>query len=95
MSQSQIDLTEIANHKNLSLSITSNAEENSKDACIRRRKDVALFSLAMLFVICAFVFTGYVILSKNFSTDDKKWAMALASSIISAFLGFLIGKNVG
>ncbi len=95
MSQSQINLNDIANNQNLSLSITSNAEENPKDACIRRTKDVVLFSIAIVFVLSAFIFCGYVILSKNFSSNDKKWALTIASSIISAFLGFLTGKNIG
>ena len=94
MSQSQIDLNEIANNAHLNLSITSNAEENPIDAYIRRSKDIVLFSIALFFVLCAFLFCGYVILGKNFSYDDKKWALTIAGSIISAFLGFLTGKNV-
>ena len=94
MPQSTIDLEQIANNANLALSITSNAED-PKDACIRRTKDIALFSVAIIFVLCAFLFCGYVILSKNFSYDDKKWATTIASSIISAFLGYLTGRSIG
>lgn len=95
MSNSQIDLDDIANNANLNLSITSSAKEDPKDACIRRMKDIMLFSIAIIFVLCVFIFCGYAMLSKNFSYDDKKWATTIAGSIVSAFLGFLTGKNIG
>lgn len=91
---SQIDLNEIANNSNLCISITSNLEENPKDACIRRAKDVISFLTAIILLLCMLAFCGYIILSKDSSLDDKKWATALASSIISAFLGYLFGKTI-
>ena len=94
MSQSQIDLNEIANNSNLSLTITSSSEENPTDAYIRRSKNIISFVVAMLLILSAFSFCGYIILSKNFSADDKKWATTLAGIIVSAFLGFFFGKNI-
>lgn len=88
-----IDINEIANNPKLSLSITSNQDEHPKDACIRRTKEIILFVVIIILIVCAFSFCGYVLLSNHFSSDDKKWAMAIASSIISAFLGYLTGKN--
>ncbi|MBY0544517.1 MAG: hypothetical protein K2Q14_03090 [Gammaproteobacteria bacterium] len=93
MSESKIDLNEIANNSNLSVSITSMQEEHPQDACIRRVKDIALFIVALLFVIAAFCFGAYLLLSSTSSSDDKKWGMAISSSILSAFLGFLMGKK--
>lgn len=94
MSESKIDLNEVANNSNLSVSITSTQEENSQDACIRRVKDIILFSVALLFVITIFCFGAYFLVSSHSSQDDKKWGLAIASSVLSAFLGFLTGKKL-
>lgn len=90
---SKIDINEIANNPKLSLSIISYQDEHPKDACMRRFKDILLFSLAAILTLCLFLFCGYIILSNNFSDDNKKWATAIAGSIISALLGYLTGKN--
>jgi len=90
----QIDLNEIANNSNLSLTITSNAEENPIDARLRRIKDLILFAIAIIFTLSAFSLCLYVTFSNNFSSDNKKWAAAIASNILSAFLGFLTGKSL-
>ncbi len=89
----QIDINELANNPKISLSITSVQDEEPQDAYIRRFKEVVLFSVVLILVLCAFLFCGYILLSDNFSGDDKKWATAIASSIISALLGYLTGKS--
>jgi hypothetical protein len=94
MSESKIDLNEVANNSNLSLSITSAQEENPHDACIRRIKDIVLFVIATLFIVAAFIFCGYMLFSSSSTPDDKKWSMTIASGIISALLGYLTGKNI-
>lgn len=95
MAQSQIDLNEVANNTNLRISITSPIEEHPADAKIRRIKDFILFIIALFFILCTFTFCGHVILDTTFGNDEKKWAMLIASGIISAFLGFLSGKKIG
>lgn len=93
MVPSQIDLNELANNEHLSVTITSNAEENPKDASMRRVKDITLFFLAIFFILAAFAFCVYIILSRSRTPSDKKWAMTVAGGIIAAFLGFLTGRN--
>lgn len=88
------DINEIVNNPRLSLSITSSKDEHPKDACIRRSKDMALFSVVLVLVFLAFLFCGYLLLNHNSSIDDKKWATAVATSIISALLGYMTGKNI-
>lgn len=95
MSLSQIDLDEIARNKDIAVSITSNAEENPRDAGLRRAKDITLFVIALIFISATFLFCGYVIIDSNFSADDKKWASVLAGSIVSAMIGYLTGKSCG
>jgi hypothetical protein len=89
----QVDLNELANNPKLSLSILSNQDEHPQDAYIRRFKDIILFSTTIILLSCAFLFCGYILVSSNFSSDDKKWATVIASSIISALLGYLTGKS--
>ena len=90
---SQIDINEIAENPKISLSIISNKDEHPKDADLRRFKDIALFVIAAVLVLCIFSFCGFILINGQFSSDDKKWAMAIASSIVSAFLGYLTGKH--
>lgn len=95
MPPSNIDLNEIAKNNHLAISIASIQEENPKDATFRRVKEMILFVTVLFFVIAAFVFCGYVLLNENSTSDDKKWSMTIAGSILSASIGFLMGKRFG
>jgi hypothetical protein len=90
---SQIDLNEFANNARFRVSIVSNAEENMQGAQIRRFKDVVLFVTTILFLVAAFSFCGYLLIGRQFSIDDKKWAMTIATSIITGFVGYITGKK--
>ena len=90
----QIDINELANNPKLNLSITSSQDEPAQDAFIRRFKEVTLFSFTIILILFVFLFCGYILLSSHFSADDKKWATAVESSIVSALLGYLCGKKV-
>ncbi|MBI3258250.1 MAG: hypothetical protein HYZ54_02030 [Ignavibacteriae bacterium] len=89
----QIDINELANNPKLNLSITSSQDEPPQDASIRRFKEVVLFFVTLAIILCVFSFCGYMLLSSHFSVDDKKWATAVESSIVSALLGYLGGKK--
>ena len=89
----QIDLNEIANNPKLGLKLSSSQEEHPKDARVRRFKAISLFIAALLMVLSAFAFCGYVLLSSHFDANDKKWAMTVASGMVSALLGYLIGRQ--
>jgi hypothetical protein len=82
----KIDINELIRKSRLNLSITSNQDEHPNDAYIRRFKDIILFSITIILILCAFLFCGYILLSQNFSFDT-----AIATSIISALLGYLLG----
>lgn len=90
----KIDINEIAKNPKLSLRITSISDEHPKDACIRRCKDMVLFSVALFLILCVFFFCLYVLMNSNFSADDKKWSTVVIFSIISSLLGYLTGKNI-
>lgn len=89
----QIDINELASNPKLSLRIISNQDENPKDAYIRRLKDIVLFFVTVIFILCTFIFCGCMLLSDNSNAEDKKWATSIAASIISGLLGYLTGKN--
>jgi hypothetical protein len=92
---SEININDIANNPNLSLQIVSTQDENPKDAFIRRMKDITLFFIAIFAVLSLFAFCLYMLMSKDFSSEDKKWGMAVASGILSAFLGYITGRKMG
>lgn len=93
MALNPLDLNEVAPNSPVRLGMTSSTQEDPQDADIRRAKDVMSFGIAMGFVLSVFAFCGYIMLSKDFSAEDKKWATTLAGSIISAFFGYLFGKR--
>lgn len=93
MSDSKIDLNEVANNGNLSISITSTQEENPHDAKIRRIKDVSLFFVTLTLVVVVFIFCGYTIFNSAATSVNQKWAMAIDASIVTALLGYITGKK--
>lgn len=90
---SNIDLNELAKSHHLELTITASQEENPNDAQIRRFKEIALFLLSILLVICVFVFCVYILLSTHASAVDQKWATTLIGAVISGLLGYLTGRR--
>lgn len=69
-------------------------QENPDDARFRRCKGMMLFCVSLILLLSAFGFCTYILLSHRFSADDKKWATAIGSSIITGFLAYLIGRNI-
>jgi hypothetical protein len=69
-------------------------QENPDDVRFHRCKDITLFCVSLVLLLSAFGFCAYILLSHRFSADDKKWAMAIASSIIMGLLAYLTGKNI-
>lgn len=87
-----IDINEVVRDHNYKVTITP--PEHPKDACIRQIKDVVLFFVALLLILGVCFFCIYVLVDHSFSIDDKKWATSILFSIVSAFLGYLTGKNI-
>ncbi len=63
------------------------------DAALARRKDFLLFLAAVLGVGGIAVLCIAVAIRPGGSADDKKWATAVLTSVVSAAVGFLAGKN--
>ena len=95
-----VDLTQfLGKDQRYSLSVSNELVE---DAAVRRQQEIednrlkrkmtfSLFIFALL--IASVVFIGAVYLFITGSPDDKKWASALISAIVSGLLGFLVGQK--
>lgn len=77
------------NHK---YSVSVEREETTGERRVRLFKDVALFSVAIGFVILI-VFLCYSTLSSASATaEEKKWAMSVLSAATGGIIGYLVRK---
>ncbi|MGE3920561.1 MAG: hypothetical protein AB7F64_06420, partial [Gammaproteobacteria bacterium] len=90
---SKIDINEVASHPNIALSIVSTQSEDPKDAQLRRTKDLITFSVAVVFIISAFIYCGIKAFDSQSSPDDKKWCLTIEGIIIGGLLGYITGKK--
>lgn len=88
-----MEMSQILNNPEVSISINSNKKEHPKDACLRRVQETTLFFITIALLLTAFLFCGYILLNERFGVVNQKWAMTTCGSIITGFLGFLTGKN--
>jgi uncharacterized membrane protein HdeD (DUF308 family) len=86
-------LGSFADSENYNVKIESVKREHPSDARNRRFKDMALFIVALVMVLAIFVFCMYVICNHGSNDNDKKWATTIVSGIISALLGYMVGKS--
>ncbi len=89
----QVDLGNFADNENYNVKIESIKKEHPSDARNRRFKDMCLFIVALIMVLVIFAFCMYVIFNQLSNENDKKWATTIVSGIISALLGYMVGKS--
>ncbi|MDR3502057.1 MAG: hypothetical protein P4L79_05680 [Legionella sp.] len=82
----------LKNDKNTKILKTCN-EEHQTDAKIRRIKDCLLFSIVLIMILGVFYFSVLVIFSVRSLDYEKEWARIIITAIISALLGYIIGKS--
>ena len=71
-------------------------QQESFDAQHRRWRTTVLFIFVLAGVAIVLYCCFQVLLNPQASTDDKKWATAIAASIVSGRIGFITGsKAVG
>lgn len=68
-------------------------ERERLDHWDRRVKGRILFGLVILMVLIVVGYCLYTLTNANASLDDRKWAQTIVGSIITAFIGYLIGKG--
>jgi hypothetical protein len=59
----------------------------------RRWKEGAIFCVGLLFVIILSAYAFWTLWDPTTSAEQKRTALTIATSIGTAFLGFLIGKK--
>ena len=87
---STIDLnTPPPNHK---FSVSVEREETAGERHVRLFKDVALFLLAISFVILIGWLCYSTLISLSASAEEKKWAMSILSASAGGMIGYLVRK---
>jgi hypothetical protein len=87
---STIDLnTPPPNHK---FSVSVEREETTGERRVRLFKDVALFLVALAFVVLIVWLCYSTLSSPNAAAEEKKWAMSVLSAAAGGIIGYLVRK---
>ena len=87
---STIDLnTPPPNHK---FSVSVEREETTGERRVRLFKDVALFLVAIAFVLLITWLCYSTLASSNATAEEKKWAMSVLSASAGGIIGYLVRK---
>ena len=101
MSQQPLDLNNLAQQERYSVEVKTEdpvirdarIKQEAIDAAFQRWRGVIVFGLVCIGIICFTVFCVYVIVSAKHSQEEKKWAMGIFTSIVSGFLGYMLGSK--
>ena len=77
------------NHK---YSVSVEREETAGERRVRLFKDVALFLVAIAFVVLIAVLCYRTLASTTAAAEEKKWAMSVLSAATGGIIGYLIRK---
>ncbi len=77
---------------NHTFSVSVNREETDGERQVRLFKDVALFVVALGFVIMIAELCYSTLYSTTASAEEKKWAMSILSAATGGLIGYLIRK---
>jgi flagellar biogenesis protein FliO len=87
---SSIDLSNPPpNHK---YSVSIEREETDGERRVRLFKDVALFVVAIAFVVLIAWLCVSTLLSATATAEEKKWAMSVISAATGGIVGYLLRK---
>lgn len=77
------------NHK---FSVSIDREETEGERRVRLFKDVALFVVAIGFVVLIVMLCYSTLSSATATADEKKWAMSVISAAAGGIIGYLVRK---
>lgn len=77
------------NHK---FSVSIDREETEGELRVRLFKDVALFVVALAFVVLIAWLCVSTLLSVAATAEEKKWAMSVISAAAGGVIGYLVRK---
>lgn len=87
---SQIDLNKPPpNHK---FSVSVEREETAGERGVRLFKEIALFLVALGFVVLLAWLCYDTLVSPTATADEKRWAMSILSAAAGGIIGYLIKK---
>lgn len=87
---SHIDLNQPPPNHTFSVSV--DREETDGERRVRLFKDVALFVVALGFVVMVVSLCYSTLVSSAASPEEKKWAMSVLSAATGGIIGYLIRK---
>lgn len=87
---SHIDLNQPPPNHTLKLSVER--QETDGERQVRLFKDVALFMVAVCFVILIAWLCYSTLASSTASQEEKKWAMSVLSAATGGIIGYLVRK---
>ncbi|GKS87430.1 hypothetical protein AVMA1855_24780 [Acidovorax sp. SUPP1855] len=73
-------------------SVSVEREETDGERRVRLFKDVALFVVAIGFVVLLVVLCYSTVSSSNATAEEKKWAMSVLSAATGGIIGYLLRK---
>ncbi len=77
------------NHK---FSVSIDREETEGERRVRLFKDMALFVVAIGFVVLIVMLCYSTLSSATATADEKKWAMSVISAAAGGIIGYLVRK---
>ncbi len=77
------------NHK---FNVLVEREETSGERRVRLFKDVALFVVALGFVVAVAVLCYATVVSATATAEEKKWAMSALTGALGGIVGYLIRR---
>lgn len=69
-------------------------EQESADAKHRRWRSTILFVVTLIGISSVFLIGTQILNNPQATVDDKKWATALVTSIVSGGVGYITGKAI-
>lgn len=77
------------NHK---YSVSVDREETPAERGVRLFKEVAVFALAIAFVLMIAYVCYATLMGTTATADEKKWAMSVLSACAAGLIGYLVKK---
>ena len=74
------------------VSVSVESKETRGELYVRLGKDVALFSVAIGFVVLMVFLCVETLKSPLTSAEEKKWAMSIISAVTGGLVGYLVKK---
>ncbi len=85
---SNLDLTNLPPD----LQATLTKKETDGERRIRLVKDIGVFSLALIVLFAAFIWSGWIMIEPSASADDKHTAQTIIIALVSGLVGYLVRK---